>query len=163
VNALSARTADGQYGLLITAEAWEQIGQLCLAAGDWETGGILIGQYTPDRKTALVTEATSAPADSHVGRSAFVRGVAGLRVLLRRRWKDKDHRYYLGEWHFHPARIVQPSFDDIEQMGRIALASNYRCKEPILMIVGRPNEHQGGRPVRVLVFPRGGPFEMDVS
>lgn len=155
MNALTARTSDGTYGVAIDADSMKEIDRLCSAAGDVETGGILIGHYTMDRSTALVLEVTPPPTDSERGRSWFVRGVAGLRELLRRRWHSKTPRYYVGEWHFHPATAVEPSSDDLDQMERIADAREYSCKEPVLLILGRPAGERGTRPVRVFVFPVG--------
>lgn len=157
MNTLTARTSDGTYGVTIDADSMKEIDRLCSAAGDVETGGILIGQYTTDRSTALVLEATPPPTDSERGRSWFVRGVAGLRELLRRRWHSKTPRYYVGEWHFHPAAAVEPSSDDLDQMVRIADTREYSCKEPVLLILGRPAGERGTRPVRVFVFPVGEP------
>jgi len=157
MNTLRARTSDGMYGVTIDAGSMKKIDRICSAAGDVETGGILIGQYTADRSTALVLEVTPPPKDSDRGRSWFVRGVAGLRDLLRRRWQSKTPSYYVGEWHFHPAAAVDPSSDDLDQMARIANAREYSCKEPILLILGLPAGERGTRPVRVFVFPMGEP------
>lgn len=160
---LTSRTIDGEFGLLVQRQAWDQIERLCAGANEEETGGILIGRYTAERTTAVVSEATTAPADSRRGRCAFVRGVAGLRGLLRDRWSAPECTYYVGEWHYHPAAAVEPSSTDIEQMVRIANAGNYRCPEPIMVIVGRPVDSRETRPMRVFVFPGGRQIEMRVT
>ena len=160
VTDLEARTPDGEFGLRIEAEAWNEIDRLCTAAGRRETGGILVGSYTSDRSTALVTEAAPPPPDSSRGRWTFVRGVVGLRELLNRRWAGSRRRYYVGEWHFHPTKVLRPSADDIQQMGIIASTRSYRCEQPILVIVGMPPEDGAGRPARVFVFPHSCPIEM---
>jgi integrative and conjugative element protein (TIGR02256 family) len=162
VSALAARTEDGEFGLLVDDRAWSEIERMCMAAGDHETGGILIGKYTPDRATAVVLEATAPPPDSCTGRRRFVRGFAGLRALLRCRWNDNDRRYYVGEWHFHPAVVVRPSPDDMEQMVRIAGARSYECEQPVLLIVGRPRNDREARHARAFVFPKKGPVEMRI-
>jgi len=163
VGKLKARTADGEFALLIEAMAWEQVERLCVVAGDHETGGILIGRYTPDRTTAVVSEVTPAPDYSRCGRWTFIRGVAGLRELLRRRWHGAGRTYYLGEWHYHPAEVVEPSSDDTAQMVQIANAGNYESREPIMVIVGRHVGDQDRRHVRVFVFPDGRQIEMQVG
>lgn len=157
---LAARTPDGEFGFLIEVEAWDEIERLCLAAGDRETGGILIGRYTTDRSTAIVFEAAPPPPDSHCGHSTFIRGVVGLRELLHHRWTSRKRRYYIGEWHFHPAEVLHPSSDDIQQMAVIANARNYKCEQPILLIVGLPSKAGLRRPTRVFVFPHSCPIEM---
>lgn len=129
-------TDDGQYGLRIEATVLLNVDGMCSGAGDRETGGILVGSYSPDRSLALVKEATPPPLDSRWGRSWFKRGVTGLRELLLRRWRARESTYYLGEWHYHPASIVVPSTDDFSQMTQIARAADYNCREPLLVIFG---------------------------
>lgn len=158
---LKARTIDGSYCLVIETRPLKEIERLCTAAGDNETGGILIGQYTADRLTVVVSEATSPPPDSRKGCSWFVRGIVGLRELLWQRWRSQERQYYVGEWHFHPADIIEPSPDDLDQMARIAREKKYYCSKPILVIIGRPSAGGGGRPLRVFVCPAGEtPVEM---
>jgi hypothetical protein len=59
----------------------EQIDRECARSGDVETGGVLVGHYTGDESTAVITEALPPLKDSARGRSWFHRGVAGLRGL----------------------------------------------------------------------------------
>lgn len=145
------------YVLRIADESWFQIDRECNRAGAAETGGILVGYYTSDRSTAVVTEALPPPKDSVRGRSWFQRGVAGLRGLLNKRWDSEFRTYYIGEWHYHPATIVEPSEDDLKQMYRINADPRYRCREPLMMIVGQ-GRNDGERPIRVFVFPHGASF-----
>jgi integrative and conjugative element protein (TIGR02256 family) len=161
MNTLAARTSCGIYGVVIGDGPLKEIERICREAGDEETGGILVGRYTPDRSTAIVREATPPPTDSQKGRSWFARGVTGLRQLLRRRWRSKERRYYIGEWHFHPATVVEPSADDLDQMLRIGSTKEYSCKEPVLLIFGRPAGQGCGLAARAFVFPAGlRPVEM---
>jgi hypothetical protein len=119
-----------------------------------ETGGILVGRYTADELTAVVSEALPPPKDSAHGRSWFHRGVAGLRGLLVKRWESQVHTYYIGEWHYHPANVVEPSGDDLAQMYGINADPRYRCRQPVMLIVGQARNGDE-RPVRAFVFPRG--------
>jgi hypothetical protein len=145
------------YILRIPYESWLQIDMECRHSGAVETGGILIGHYTRDESTALVTEALPPPKDSAQGRSWFQRGVSGLRGLLAKRWQNDLRTYYIGEWHYHPVNSVEPSEDDLAQMYAINTDSRYRCQEPVMIIVGKALE-DGERPVRAFVFPNGEPF-----
>ena len=116
-----------------------------------ETGGILIGRYNTEHDTALVTQASAPPPDSCKGRMQFWRGTKNLQRLLDSAWRKGE--YYLGEWHYHPRRLAQPSAMDIRQMKCIAKSIQYRSPEPILIIIG-------GLPpadwdISVAVFPRG--------
>lgn len=155
------QTADGAYRIVIEGSALQAIDKMCAAAGTRETGGILVGRYTNDNTTALVLEATAPPNDSRTGGTWFVRGIAGLRQLLARRWSDQTKSHYVGEWHYHPARIVVPSGDDWAQMASIARLPKYQCREPILVIAGQQADELMSRPLRAFVCPVGlGPLEL---
>ena len=142
------------YALSVTAATWKQIDHECGRSGSVETGGILVGHYTTDESTAIVTEALPPPRDSARGRSGFHRGIVGLRGLLAKRWESRVRTHYIGEWHFHPASIVEPSDDDLAQMYGINSDQRYRCREPVMLIVGKAT-HGDERPVRAFVFPQG--------
>jgi len=141
------------YALRLTAKSWQQIDMECRRASSMETGGILVGHYTKDESTVLVTEALPPPKDSAWGRSWFHRGVAGLRGLLAKRWRSELRTYYVGEWHYHPARTVEPSGDDFVQMYAVNADPRFHCRVPVMIIVAQRN--LGKRPVRVFAFPHG--------
>lgn len=142
------------YGLQLTTASWQQIDVECRRSGTIETGGILVGHYSNDASTVIVTEALPPPEDSTRGRSWFHRGVVGLRELLTKRWQSKVRSYYIGEWHYHPASIVEPSEDDFAQMYSINADRRYSCREPVMLIVGQPQDGVE-RPLRAFVFPQG--------
>jgi hypothetical protein len=77
--------------------------------------------------------------------------------MLARLWVQKNRRYYLGEWHYHPALQTHPSGHDIAQMVYISQAPNYQCQEPIMLVIGKQIE--GIRSIRAFVFPRGNEFK----
>jgi integrative and conjugative element protein (TIGR02256 family) len=128
-------SGNGRFGLRLPHELVERMRLLCAKAGRRETGGILVGYYTEDLRTAVVTEVTAAPADSTAGFTRFYRGVRGLHAYLLRLWTRRRH-YYLGEWHFHPFAAPIPSGTDRLQMREIAGTPSYHCPEPILVILG---------------------------
>ena len=105
-----------------------------------ETGGILIGQYSPDHLTAKVLSASGPGKQSLLGLLSFTRRTSGLQEELDK--EIKLGRYYLGEWHCHPGRDNTPSPQDIHQMQDISKSSCYSCPEPILLVVGRDNPTQ---------------------
>lgn len=144
---------DRAHGCRIVAPVVRALDRMCRYSGALEIGGILMGRYADDAMVAVVTEATPPPRDSRRGPIWFARGVVGLRELLASRWKARDRIYYVGEWHYHPADVIAPSAADFSQMSAIARFSEYRCPEPILVIVGR---RVGGatRAMRVFVCPR---------
>lgn len=154
---MRGQTADGSYLVVVDPEVLKAIDGFCSAAGRAETGGVLVGRYSDDRTTAIVVEATAPPPDSRRGTTWFKRGVAGLRALLKRRWSARERTYYLGEWHYHPARDVVPSGDDFDQMASISSANHYRCREPLMMIFGAARTADDERAFRIFVCPVGEP------
>lgn len=142
-------TPSGDYRIALPAHLQEEIRSECERSCDDETGGIVIGYYSADRATAHVVEVTPPPADSRRSRLWFLRGVQGLRALLRRRW-DRDGHYYTGEWHYHPDAAPNPSPFDVEQMKEIAEDPAYSCTSPLLLILG--GDPRGEWSIRAYVF-----------
>jgi integrative and conjugative element protein (TIGR02256 family) len=130
---------DKRFGIHFTNELIEEMYNYCRTSGDYETGGILIGYYTPDLKCSVVTKVEGPPRDSIFERATFVRGIYGIQKLISQLWKKKK-QYYLGEWHFHPGGSVFPSEMDILQMETISNSKKWNCPEPNLTIVGANGE-----------------------
>lgn len=140
-----------QFGMRIFEPEIDLLLQLCKQSGSVETGGILIGTYSPALDCAVVSEVTPPPPDSRRGRYWFIRGIKGLKSKLKFLW-NKKQKFYLGEWHFHPGGVPQPSCRDIDGMRGISESPKYKCPEPILLIVGGsfPDDWQ----IRVFAFQR---------
>jgi integrative and conjugative element protein (TIGR02256 family) len=125
---------DGEYRVEITEIVRATIVAHIRKANRFETGGIMVGAYSGDQRTAIVSEITGPTKDSKSGHTWFNRGVKGLKELLVRHWEIKQ--YYLGEWHFHPRASPAPSHQDRKQMKAIATSNQYHCPEPIMLIIG---------------------------
>ena len=124
---------------------------ICRRAFPSETGGILIGVYNESLNCAMVGNATGPGRDARAGRTWFERGVAGLQELLRTHWQQRSG-YYLGEWHFHPDAAPVPSPTDERSMRQFASSAQYRCPEPVLLIIG--GDPQQTWTVSAAVYPR---------
>ncbi|WP_373371810.1 Mov34/MPN/PAD-1 family protein [Archangium lansingense] len=133
--ALEFRSADARFRVYVPGATVRRLLHLCRSSGTMETGGILVGGYSATLDCARVRAASDPPTDSVRGPSSFQRGTRGLQVWLERRWASRGE-HYLGEWHFHPYAAPVPSGTDLQQLGRIARTADYRCPEPILLIVG---------------------------
>lgn len=127
-------TEDRLLGVSIEPDAIEAM--VAASCGAWpdETGGILIGRYTRWKDRAILERATRAPRDSSASRFGFQRGIYGLTRLLTRAWRRELH--YVGEWHFHPMGAAMPSKDDIAQMHELGSDPTYKCRLPILVVLG---------------------------
>lgn len=127
-------SVDKKFSVNISEECVDSILAYIRVAGKYETGGILMGQYSAKLDVAVIKTITGPPSDSRSGRTWFNRGVKGLKKMIDRFWEQKN--YYLGEWHFHPNAKPIPSQQDKKQMRSIAVSKEYNCPEPILLIVG---------------------------
>ena len=125
---------DETISIWISSEAIKTMLKASSKAGCSETGGILIGRYTPESWFADIVEATPKPKGSQAGRFWFQRSNSGLSNLLVDRWNYGYH--YLGEWHYHPNSAPIPSNSDILAMREIANDDDYQCPNPILVILG---------------------------
>lgn len=106
----------------------------CTQSKHLETGGILIGRYIDNNCSAQITTVIGPPSDSKHGRTTFVRGTKGLKKIFDSNWKKG--LYYLGEWHYHPYALPDPSFQDINQIKNISTDRKYHCPEPLMIIIG---------------------------
>jgi integrative and conjugative element protein (TIGR02256 family) len=144
-------SSDGRFGVRIGQRHLRRLLACCTTALPNETGGILVGHYTPAYDCGLVTSVSGPPGDSAAGRTWFQRGVQGLQGWLEKLWPKKD--YYLGEWHFHPHAAAEPSETDISQLAAIAASAEYHCPEPLLLILG--GDPRAAWHLRAFVVPRG--------
>lgn len=114
-------TRDARYRVELGEEVYRRLLDLCGESWPEETGGVLVGYYTPQCDTAVVTAVEPK----------------GQRGLFRELWKraGSSRRHYLGEWHFHPRGAPWPSATDRLQMQEIA-DGPYECPEPVLILVG---------------------------
>ena len=141
---------DRRFGLLLKESILQNGIKQCVNADCQETGGILIGYYTPKHDCAVVTALSEPPEDSIKKPTLFVRGTLGIQNLINRAWQRHKH-FYLGEWHFHPRGASIPSQCDLDQMRKLSKESKLKCPEPILLIIGGdPNDTWT---VNAYVFP----------
>ena len=134
-SSLAMCSSDGRFRIRLGSQQLETLLATCRDSEPLETGGLLVGRYNETHDTAIVTRVWGPPKDSVRKRASFRRGTYGLQVQLDFLWKTTQE-YYLGEWHFHPGGIAQPSKSDIRQMVRVAKTLRYNTPEPILIIVG---------------------------
>jgi len=148
-------TGDGKYSLRIRRKVITFMCRLSSRSPEWETGGVLIGFYSADLSTVVITQATPPPLDSTRSHSWFLRGVAGLTQLFERLWRQRERVYYVGEWHYHPESRVMPSAYDFAQMAQIARGTNYQCNAPVMLIVGMQPAKTSQPSIRAFVCPIG--------
>lgn len=126
--------SDTNLQIELSNEKLDFLYKLCDESNPYETGGILIGNYSDDGLTAHILEISNSPSDSVKKKSFFKRGTKDLQKRLDRLWKEGY--YYLGEWHYHPNSLPNPSSSDIKQMISLSKNKKLNCPEPILVIIG---------------------------
>ncbi|TXD37910.1 hypothetical protein FRC96_08080 [Lujinxingia vulgaris] len=141
------------FRVVLAQEVMESMFRLFDTNPSQETGGILIGSYSPDYTTATIVEATPPPTDSTFGRDWFHRGTDGLEEILLARWDSVPQTHYLGEWHVHTANVPWPSPQDKNQMKRMARDRRYQCAQPLLIILYPKPEGKWG--VSCSIFSNG--------
>jgi len=150
VGDLLLRSKDRRFGLSLKESILLQGLSECADSETCETGGILVGYYTPAHDCAVVTALSGPPKNSIRKARLFVRGTEGIQGWIYRLWREQRH-YYLGEWHFHPRGMSFPSRDDIQQMEKLSRDASLKCPEPILLIIG--GDPKGSWKANAFVFP----------
>lgn len=143
---------DRRFGLHLNKSYLQKILRECSEANHEETGGILLGYYTPHHDCAVVTQVTGPPDDSIQRARLFRRGVRGLQALINKVW-TRQQCFYLGDWHFHPGAPAEASSDDVIQMKVFSRDEDLKCPEPVLLILG--GDPEGRWLTRASVYPRG--------
>ncbi|MGN6638024.1 MAG: Mov34/MPN/PAD-1 family protein [Mucilaginibacter sp.] len=100
-----------------------------------EFGGLLVGNYSADKKTVLVTE-TLLPKAYKSSKYSFERGSNGFRKKLLDLYNQAEPKFYVGEWHTHPNGRPNPSFTDMCALKKIADHEEVHITSPVMLIVG---------------------------
>lgn len=97
-----------------------------------EFGGYLVGCYTEDKKTAVITDIILP--DVYISSPvSFQRSVNSPKELFERLYKE-ENKYYLGEWHSHPNGSSMYSQADLNALKNIANYQSVLIINPILLI-----------------------------
>lgn len=97
-----------------------------------ETGGFLVGKYSADNNTAIVSLVLT-PVKIISGPTCFQRETEGMESV----WDElyKEGLVYLGEWHSHPNGSSMYSVTDKKALTNIARSETVLINNPIMMIV----------------------------
>ena len=100
-----------------------------------EFGGLLMGYYSEDSKTVLITD-TVLPKKYTSSKYFFERGIKGLKTVLKSLFKKTPSLIYIGEWHTHPDNPPIPSITDLAALSEIIQHDKVFIANPILLIIG---------------------------
>ncbi|NCD03864.1 MAG: hypothetical protein EOM00_12915 [Clostridia bacterium] len=122
------------FTVKLKREVYSQMISYCGKSNPYETGGVLIGNYSTNQTTANIMQTTLPPMHSIHQKYSFHRRSTGLKIFFDQVW-DRG-QYYLGEWHYHPNSSAGPSDTDLKQMLLLSNHKKLKCPEPILLIIG---------------------------
>lgn len=98
-----------------------------------EFGGFLIGKYSDDLSTVIITRFL-LPKKYTGHPTSFERSTDGLHKLLQKLF-DSKQEYYVGEWHTHPNGSTRYSSTDFNAMKAITEHKTVNIKNPVLLIL----------------------------
>lgn len=136
------QSSDGDYTVVVERHCFEEMVRLARRHFPNEVGTALVGSYSDDGHVARITGLAPVTADSRGARTAFERGVRGLRDFLARLFRRSGGlEHYVGEWHSHPGGSAFPSSTDERNTMGVARDAGAQCAECILLIVAVDPDH----------------------
>lgn len=129
----------GRLVIDLHAEAESSIRRLATAAGEIETGGLLLGWWDTGR--IVVWQVAEVP-DPRATSSSWTRDATRSQSVLERALLEQSHPWlgYVGDWHTHPA-ACGPSSQDEVSIRRASLGYSH----PLLLLVHRSDHRIDGR------------------
>ncbi len=124
---------DTKLNLEIDFEVVNKIKGLGIKMYPNEFGGFLIGKYSDDLRTLIVTDFV-LPKKYKSCSTSFERSTKGVDKVLKKIFETRQE-YYVGEWHTHPNGSTLYSRMDLQAMKSIAKCKTVSIKNPILLIL----------------------------
>lgn len=119
--------------LIVEETLIEEIGTIAIKHYPNEFGGFLIGKYSLNFKSVLITDFI-LPKKYKGTPTLFHRSTDSIEKLFKDIFKEKN-QYYIGEWHSHPSGSTRYSQTDLNAMIEIADCPTVTIKNPILLIL----------------------------
>ena len=133
---LKIRT-ENKWEIRILKRAMDQITEDAKKWKDIETGGVLIGRISLNRRCIIVTRMLEAPPDSTRSKTSFVLGKEGLRKKVTEIYERSGRTLsYVGTWHSHPCGPKEASSTDRISFERI---KQLRLGAPALYLIWTPS------------------------
>jgi integrative and conjugative element protein (TIGR02256 family) len=122
--------------VLIPRHVQDELERRARDAGERETCGILIGNFTEGR-VAVVADASDAGPNAESSPTICSRDVEYTQRWLEEKLRGRGGEIeYIGEWHSHTAEDTTPSATDTTSLTDIANSPNYLCRTPVMLILG---------------------------
>lgn len=123
--------------LIITSECLDQIERLTLLHYPKEFGGVLVGNYSEDGRSAVVSRIIT-PTKFKNSPTSFTPNPHCINQQLR---NLPTQLQYLGDWHSHPDGPGQSSTTDKATIAKLAAHPDVRTRNPLLLIA-QTKRHQ---------------------
>ena len=128
----------GEWTLSVDGHVFDTLAGLRESKLPNETGGVLLGSFDLERKTAYIVDTIPSPPDSEEWPTLYIRGCKGLEHHVKAIHKRTDGMlHYVGEWHSHPDGCsTQPSDDDMLVFAWLTERMNSDGFPALMMIAG---------------------------
>lgn len=104
---------------------------------NFETGGVLFGQFDDFLKVIWVTAASGPPPDSTADRNGFVCGTRGVAKMNQEFVaRSLGSVSFVGMWHTHPGNAPDPSPIDRDAMARLFDSPDFQGRHFLMLIIG---------------------------
>jgi integrative and conjugative element protein (TIGR02256 family) len=120
--------------LIVPNSCLEHIATLCHQHYPKEIGGVLLGAYSEDRATVIVSRVV-VPAKFRNSRTSFIPDAAAVNQELATAYTASGGRLiYVGDWHSHPDGPAEPSPKDRRSIAKQAEHPQVHTNSPLLLI-----------------------------
>ena len=127
--------SDGRVTLWCEPVPWKEMVTEASRHGLRETGGVLLGWRSG--VDVVVSHVVGPGPGAHHERTTFHPDSAWQAERIVELYELSGRRLeYLGDWHTHPGGRPWPSRRDERTLRHIAAASEARCPDPIMVILG---------------------------
>jgi integrative and conjugative element protein (TIGR02256 family) len=107
----------------------------------YENGGILLGKFSKNDNTYIITNVSTTNSRDKKGRYYFIRNKKQAQNIINKFWNNsKGEINYLGEWHTHDENYPKTSFIDKKLVRQMINNKNIEIKNVFMIILGRNKE-----------------------
>jgi integrative and conjugative element protein (TIGR02256 family) len=101
-----------------------------------ETGGVLLGYWSADGGSAVVTLWGGPGPGARHWETGFVPDYDFQEAEIATRYAESGRRLaYLGDWHTHPTGAAELSSKDRRCLWRIAKSKQARARQPVMVVL----------------------------
>lgn len=123
----------GPLRVELTTSSYRKMAQIARMNSPDEIGGVLIGYYSENRRSVVITDIISSILKKDM-RSIIIDGEETTRQLTNIEHESEGRQRAVGYWHTHPSTSEAPSWQDTYAMWEDPYPFP---SDPVLIILGR--------------------------